>query len=252
MRPWRCGLMLWWAAWLAGCESDGGSGSAPPVASAPAVQTTPAPSDPNAFRVRFETTKGDFLVEVHPTWAPHGAERFRQLVEIGFYDDCAFFRVIDGFMAQFGINGDPQVHAQWADKNIPDDPVRQSNTRGMVTFAMTGMPNSRSTQLFINYGDNSFLDQQRFAPFGKVVEGMDVVESLYKGYGEGAPNGTGPNQMLLREQGNAYLKEKFPRLDYIKRAYLLQSEPAEPHSLPHTDADAPGDTPENTRENAPD
>jgi peptidyl-prolyl cis-trans isomerase A (cyclophilin A) len=174
------------------------------------------------FRVKFETSRGNFVIEVHPDWSPNGAARVKELVEAKYYDECRFFRVIDGFMAQFGMHGDPQTNAAWKEKTIKDDPVKESNTRGRVTFAMTGQPNSRTTQLFISYKDNSFLDGQRFAPFGEVVEGMDVVDKLYKDYGEGAPNGNGPSQARIAADGNKYLQEKFPRLDFIKTARIVE------------------------------
>jgi peptidyl-prolyl cis-trans isomerase A (cyclophilin A) len=176
---------------------------------------------PPTYTVKFETSKGDFIVAVHRDWAPAGADRFYNLVRMGYYDDVRFFRVISGFMAQVGINGDPALNAVWKDAAIKDDPVTQSNTRGRVTFAMRGTPNSRTTQIFINYANNSSLDQQRFAPFGEVIEGMEVVDSLYAGYGEGAPRGGGPDQGKIQSNGNAYLKMRFPKLDYIKRAYLI-------------------------------
>ncbi len=176
------------------------------------------------FRVKLETSKGDVVLEVHPEWAPNGAAQFKKAVEAKFYDECRFFRVLDGFMAQVGMNGDPAVHAKWTEESIKDDPVMASNTRGMVTFAQTSLPNSRTTQFFINFGDNSFLDRQRFAPFAKVVEGMDVVDKLYNGYGEGAPNGNGPSQGRIAAEGNDYLKERFPRLDYIKTARVVAAE----------------------------
>src|SRR5881409_4433300 len=172
---------------------------------------------PDSFRARFSTTKGDFVIAVHRAWAPHGTDRFYNLVRSGFYDGVRFFRVIPGFMAQFGIHGDPQVAAAWRDATIPDDPVRQHNTRGAVSFATAG-PGTRTTQLFINYGDNSRLDGMGFSPFGRVVEGMDVVDRLYGGYGEGAPRGRGPDQSTIQAQGNAYLERAFPELDYVKRA----------------------------------
>ena len=171
------------------------------------------------FRVKFETSAGDFVVEVHPDWAPKGAARFKELVEAKYYDECRFFRVIEGFMAQFGMNGDPEINAKWDKKEIQDDPVKQSNTRGRLTFAMSG-PNSRTTQLFINYRDNSRLDGQGFSPFGEVVEGMDVVDKLYNGYGEGAPQGNGPSQGRIARGGNKYLTDNFPRLDSIKTARI--------------------------------
>jgi len=175
---------------------------------------------PDTFRARFETSAGDFVIEVHRDWAPFGADRFYNLVKSGYYDDGRFFRVIAGFMAQFGIHGDPHVAAAWRDARIPDDPVRQHNTRGMVSFA-TGGPGTRTTQLFINYSDNSRLDGMGFSPFGRVVLGMDVVDRLYPGYGEGAPGGRGPAQGRLQAEGNAYLARDFPKLDWIKHATIL-------------------------------
>jgi peptidyl-prolyl cis-trans isomerase A (cyclophilin A) len=175
---------------------------------------------PETFRAKFTTTKGDFVIEVHRDWAPNGADRFYNLVKMGFFDDTRFFRAIDGFMVQFGISGDPAVAKKWQEQGIPDDPVKQSNKRGFVTFAQRGTPNTRGTQVFINYGDNSRLDPT-FAPFGQVVQGMEVVDSLYKGYGEGAPMGAGPDQGLIQAQGNAYLDSKFQKLDSIKHAEVI-------------------------------
>lgn len=177
---------------------------------------------PETFKVKFETSKGDFIMEVHREWSPNGADHFYELVQNKYYDGCKFFRVIDGFMAQFGMNGDPKVNAKWSDKTIKDDPVKQSNTRGMVSYGMTGQPNSRSTHLFINFGDNSQLDGARFAPFAKVVKGMEVVDSLYSGYGEGAPSGRGPSQGRIERDGNAYLEKSFPKLDFIKTARIVE------------------------------
>ena len=197
--------------------------TAPPTAGAalldPAQATSRAPA---LYRARFETTKGPFVVEVHREWAPRGADRFYNLVRAGFLDDVAFFRVISDFMVQFGINGEPRVSAAWREARIPDDPVRQSNTRGMVTFATSG-PDSRTTQVFINFKDNSRLDGMGFAPFGRVVEGLSVVDALYSGYGEGAPSGAGPSQGRLQAQGNAYLRAEFPKLDYVKTARLVKA-----------------------------
>jgi peptidyl-prolyl cis-trans isomerase A (cyclophilin A) len=170
--------------------------------------------EPGVFRVRFETTAGDFVVAVHPEWAPVGAERFRTLVAEGYYDGCRFFRVATGFVVQFGINGDPAVAARWSEKTILDDPVKQSNTPGMVSYAKTSDPNSRTTQIFINFADNSRLDARGFAPFGEVVEGMDVVRGINAEYGEA------PDQELIHAQGNAYLDREFPRLDHVKRAVI--------------------------------
>jgi len=169
------------------------------------------------FYVKFETTKGDFVVEVNPEWAPNGAAHVKELVEQKFYDGCGFFRNVPDFMVQFGMNGDPKVHAQWGEKTIKDDPVKRSNKRGFVTFAQTAALNSRSTQLFINHGDNSFLDGMRFAPIGVVVEGMTVVDSLHK-TGENPPE----TQGMIKDQGNAYLKQKYPQLDYIKTARIVE------------------------------
>ncbi len=175
---------------------------------------------PDRFRVRFETTKGSFVVEVTRAWAPRGADRFYNLVRARYYDDVAFFRVISGFMVQFGINGDPRVNAAWRVAPIPDDPVTQSNRRGMVTYAMAG-PDTRTTQLFVNFKDNTGLDSQGFAPFGRVVEGLTVVDSLYSGYGEGAPRGLGPDQGRAQAEGNGYLRGSFPKLDFVKTARVV-------------------------------
>jgi peptidyl-prolyl cis-trans isomerase A (cyclophilin A) len=176
---------------------------------------------PDRFLVRFETTKGPFVVEVTRAWAPRGADRFYNLVKAGYYDEVAFFRVISDFMVQFGIHGDPRVSAVWREARIPDDPVTQSNTRGMVTYATAG-PDTRTTQMFINFKDNSFLDSQGFAPFGRVVEGMSVVDSLYAGYGEGGPRGGGPDQGRAQAEGNAYIRGSFPKLDFVKTARLAK------------------------------
>jgi peptidyl-prolyl cis-trans isomerase A (cyclophilin A) len=174
---------------------------------------------PPTYKAKFDTSKGPFVIEVQRDWAPNGADRFYNLVKSGFYDNTRFFRVIPGFMVQFGINGDPSVAAAWRAANIKDDPVKQSNARGMVTFATAG-PNTRTTQVFVNFGNNDFLDGQGFSPFGKVVSGMDVVDALYSGYGEGAPAGQGPDQGLIQQQGNAYLEQGFPKLDYVKKATI--------------------------------
>jgi peptidyl-prolyl cis-trans isomerase A (cyclophilin A) len=183
----------------------------------PAAATEPAPA---TFKAMFTTSKGDFVIEVKREWAPKGADRFYNLVKLGFFDDVRFFRAIDGFMVQFGLNGDPTVNAKWRDARIDDDPVKQSNKRGYATFATSG-PNSRTTQMFINFADNGNLDAMGFAPFGKVVEGIEVVDSLYKGYGEGAPGGNGPEQGRIQAEGNAYLNQSFPKLDWVKTAKIL-------------------------------
>ena len=182
----------------------------------PAALNEPAPP---TYKVKFDTSKGAFVVEVHRDWAPNGADRFYNLVKNGFYDNARFFRVISGFMVQFGINGDPKVSSVWREARIKDDPVKQSNSRGMITFATAG-PNTRTTQVFINFGDNAGLDSQGFAPFGQVVSGMSVVDSLFNGYGEGAPSGQGPNQSRVQQEGNAYLTTQFAKLDFIKKATI--------------------------------
>ncbi|MFQ5654263.1 MAG: peptidylprolyl isomerase [Planctomycetota bacterium] len=176
---------------------------------------------PKTFKVKFATTKGDIVIEAHREWAPKGADRFFNLVKIGYFNDLAFFRVIKGFMAQFGIHGEGKVNAKWRLARIPDDKVKQSNTRGMISFATSG-PNSRTTQLFINYGDNARLDGMGFSPFARVVKGIEVVDKLYSGYGEGAPRGRGPAQGSIQTNGNEYLKNNFPKLDYIKTATIME------------------------------
>lgn len=201
-------------------SSDQNAGSPPP----PDTPGSPADSDgvptTGTYRVKFETTKGDFVVEVHRDWAPIGADHFYQLVKSGFYNDCRLFRVIDGFMVQFGIAGDPKVQARWRE-SLPDDPVKQSNQRGFITYAKTNDPNSRTTQVFINYGDNARLDADGFAPFGQVIEGMSVVDSFYSRYGEAASRA----QPRIQAEGNAFLDAKFPSLDSIIKASIVE-EPA--------------------------
>ena len=177
---------------------------------------------PDKFQVKFETTKGDFVMEVYRDWSPHGADRLYYLAKKGFYNDVRFFRVIEGFMAQFGYHGNPQVSKVWTGMTFPDDPPnQQSNLRGYVTFAKRGDPNSRSTNLFINLVDNAYLDNSGFTPLGKVIEGMTVVDQLYSGYGEGAPRGRGPDQGRIQAEGNEYLNKNFPKLDYIKKAEII-------------------------------
>jgi cyclophilin family peptidyl-prolyl cis-trans isomerase len=184
----------------------------------PAALTEQAPA---TYKARFDTNKGAFVVDVRREWAPVGADRFYNLVKSGFFDDSRFFRVISGFMVQFGINGNPQVSAPWRNAQIKDDPVKQSNKRGFITFATAG-PNSRTTQVFVNFGDNARLDAMGFAPFGQVSSGMDVVDQLYSGYGEGAPSGRGPNQGRIQAEGNAYLTKEFPSLDFVRKATIGQ------------------------------
>jgi len=174
---------------------------------------------PDSFRVRFTTSKGDFVVKVHRSWAPIGADRFYNLAKAGFYDDARVYRVLEGFMVQFGLNGDALVNAQWKNKVLVDDPVTESNKRGRMTFAKGG-PTSRTTEVFVNYRDNPSLDGRGFAPFGEVVEGMDVVDSFYSGYGDGPPRGEGPYQAQVQARGNAYLDAQFPLLDRIEKAVI--------------------------------
>lgn len=211
-----CGLGLAALACGGSGRSNGGSAAASPLLN-PAMLNETAPA---VYRASFETSKGVFVIEVRREWAPEGADRFYNLVKGGFYDGVRFFRVLSGFVAQFGIHGDPKVAAAWREERIPDDPVRQSNTRGYVTFATAG-PNTRTTQAFISYGDNSRLDGMGFAPFGRVVEGMEVVDALYAGYGEGPPRGQGPNQGRIQAEGNAYLESEFPQLDSVVKATIV-------------------------------
>ena len=171
---------------------------------------------PDKYKAKFDTSAGVFVIEVTRAWAPLGADRFYNLVKNGFYDDVRFFRVLDGFMAQFGMNGDPAIQGVWGKTNFTDDPVKESNKRGYVTFAKTGAPNSRSTQVFINFVDNSSLDKQGFAPFGRVTDGMNVVDKLYSGYGRDNV----PDQGRITTEGNAYLMKSYPKLDYIKKATI--------------------------------
>ena len=208
-------------ALLAACGKRGGQPQQPPAATgAAALSPTLDPRSaellgaaPARFRARFETSAGTFVIEVTRAWAPRGADRLYNLVGHGFYDGARFFRVVPGFVVQFGISGDPAVSARWRAATIPDDPVTQHNTRGAVTFATAG-PDTRTTQLFINYAHNERLDGMGFAPVGRVVEGMDVVDRIYPGYGEA------PDQGVLETAGNAYLRATFPRLDSVTRATI--------------------------------
>ena len=198
-------------------------GDAPPAADLELLQRPDDPAfggpGPDRFRVRLQTTKGDMVLEVDRAWAPHGADRFHALVRNGFYDDIAFFRVIDGFIAQFGMHGTPPVAAAWAGASIPDDLPARSNTRGTVAFAMRG-PNTRTSQAFINLADNPSLDGQGFAPFGQIVEGMEVADALHSGYGEMPPQGGGPAPGFILRGGNDWLRTEYPRLDFIRRATI--------------------------------
>ena len=176
---------------------------------------------PDTFQVRFETSKGPFTVEVVRDWAPRGADRFYELVHDKFFDDARFFRVVKGFVVQFGIHKDPEVSARWRQLQFVDDPVKQSNKRGYLSYATSG-PNTRTTQVFINLADNARLDARGFAPFGRVTEGMEVVDKLYAGYGDSPPMGYyGPDQNKIEAEGNAYLERSFPRLDSVKTARVV-------------------------------
>jgi peptidyl-prolyl cis-trans isomerase A (cyclophilin A) len=192
---------------------------------------------PETYQVKFVTTRGDFVLTVHRDWAPLGADRFYTLVKHHFYDNASFFRTIPSFVVQFGISAYPQVSKPWITATIKDDPVTQTNKRGTITFA-TGGANTRTTQVFINLGDNSRLDKDGFAPFGEVTEGMDVVDAFYGGYGDGPPRGSGPDQDQIQKQGKPYLDLGWPKLDSIKTATLLTaagavtSKPAAPKKQP--------------------
>jgi peptidyl-prolyl cis-trans isomerase A (cyclophilin A) len=188
---------------------------------APAISTHQGPA-PDVFMVKFDTSKGPVVVEVHRDWAPHGADHLYDLVKLHFYDGNRFFRVHRNFVVQFGINGDPATNNLWASGTLPDDPVKQSNTIGTLTYAAASGPNTRTTQLFFNLKDNSdSLDATGFAPIGKVITGLDIVESLYGGYGDmPSQGGHGPDPTLIQAQGNAYLDSHFPRLDYINKATI--------------------------------
>jgi peptidyl-prolyl cis-trans isomerase A (cyclophilin A) len=207
-----------------GTASKTGTAAARPSLLNPASLRAKAPE---MFKAEFMTTKGDFVIEVHRDWSPHGADRFYNLVKAGFFDGVSFFRVHPGFMVQFGVSGKPAIAKAWENANIPDDPVMGSNKRGFVTYAMSSAPNSRATQLFINFKDNAFLDPQHFAPFGEVISGMDVVDMLYSGYGEiPAMGGKGPDPDKIEAEGDAYLLKNFPMIDNIKTAKMLPAEPA--------------------------
>lgn len=173
---------------------------------------------PATFKAEFETTQGVFVVDVTREWSPNGADRFYNLVKNGFFDGVKFFRVVPGFVVQFGIHGDPALAGKWLSSNIPDDKVVSSNKRGFLTYAKSSAPNSRSTQLFINLADNTRLDTMGFSPFGKIIRGMEVVDKLYGGYGEGLTRLQGE----IAEQGNKFLEENFPKLDAIKRARIVK------------------------------
>ncbi len=184
------------------------AGAPPAALLKPEAATATAPA---TFKAVFDTTKGKFVIEAHRDWSPTGVDRFYNLIKIGYFDNVSFFRIKKDFMVQFGIHGHPKVNAAWSKAQIKDDPPKGSNTRGMVTFAKTGLPNSRTTQIFVNYGNNLRLDGMGFAPFGKIVDGMKVLDALYDGYGLGL----GKQQGRIQSDGNAFLAEKYPKVDYI-------------------------------------
>lgn len=191
------------ALWLCGCHKE-----------APKVVV------PDVFRVKFETTQGDFTVEAIKAWAPHGVERFHELVRMRYFDQGRFFRVVPGFVAQFGVHRDFNVHAVWREMFIVDDPPNQKNLRGTLAFAKSG-PNTRATEIFINLADNKTLDDEYFVPFARVAEGMDVVDRFYSGYGEMRPQGKDIDPGRVEVETNEYLTQRFPRLDYIKKTTFL-------------------------------
>jgi peptidyl-prolyl cis-trans isomerase A (cyclophilin A) len=176
---------------------------------------------PDVFRVKFTTTQGDFVVEANRTWAPRGVDRFHELVNMRYFDENRFFRVVPGFVAQFGVNKDYDIHDRWRKYFILDDPPKEKNLRGTLAFAQSD-PNTRATEIFINLADNAALDAQNFVPFAKVVSGVDVIDKFYSGYGELMPEGKYIDPNRLENGTNAYLEPHFPRLDYIRRAVFLK------------------------------
>jgi peptidyl-prolyl cis-trans isomerase A (cyclophilin A) len=176
---------------------------------------------PEAFKIKFETTKGDFIVEATRAWAPRGVDRFHELLRMRYFDEGRFFRVVPGFVAQFGVHRDYDVHDRWRKYFIVDDPPKEKNKRGTLAFAQSG-PNTRATEIFINLADNAILDEQGFVPFGRVVQGMEVVDSLYSGYGELMPEGKYIDPGRVENATNAYLVPRFPMLDYIKRTTFVK------------------------------
>ncbi|MBV8882048.1 MAG: peptidylprolyl isomerase [Planctomycetaceae bacterium] len=178
------------------------------------------PQAPAEFKVKLETSRGDLLIKVVRDWAPKGADRFHALVKAGYYDECRFYRVLPKSIAQFGIHGTPATASKWKEQPIDDDPVKQKNLRGRLTFAKGG-PNSRTTNLFLNLRDHADFDSQGFAPIGEVVDGMEVADQLFV-TGEGAPRGRGPSQKRIYEEGNKWLEKDFKDLDYVKKATVIE------------------------------
>ncbi len=193
------------------CSGGGGTSSTEEFAPVPNEKA------PDHFKVRFDTSKGNILIQVERDWAPIGADRFYTLVKTGYLNGDRFFRVVPNFITQFGISPDPKLTARWRQANLKDEPVRENNVRGTLVFAKTAMPNTRSTQLYFNTADNvASLDSQGFAPFGRVIDGMNVVDQIYSGYGDQ------PQQPRIEAEGNAYLEKEFPKLDYIKTASIVE------------------------------
>jgi len=184
------------------------------------VPANPKETAPETYNVRFDTSIGEFVIKVTRAWAPNGADRFYNLVKNGFYDEARFFRAVPNFMVQFGLHANPTVTKVWQSARIAPDKVTQSNRKGFITFAMGATPDTRTTQVFINFRNNTNLDSMGFAPFGEVVSGIEVVDKIYTGYGEGAPRGGGPPQGRVAAEGNAYLTKSFPKMDFIKTATI--------------------------------
>jgi peptidyl-prolyl cis-trans isomerase A (cyclophilin A) len=207
-------LLVLLAALLAGCSTPPATEKKEPAKKAE------KPKPPESYRVKLETTKGDIVIEVTRAWSPYGADHFYELVAAGFYDNVKFHRVLKKFIAQFGINGDPNTDRLYANLKIPDDPPKEKNRRGTVAFAKLG-PNSRTTEVFINLANNAMLDTTGFTPFGKIVEGMEVADQLAYVYGELQPKGGGPDPTKIHLIGNKYLDSQYPRLDAIKKATIL-------------------------------
>jgi peptidyl-prolyl cis-trans isomerase A (cyclophilin A) len=205
------------SAVLLGCGSHAATSA--PGAPAPQAAARQPDQAPDVYRARISTSKGPVEIEVHRSWAPLAADRFHELVRSGYYSDARFYRVVPGFVVQFGMAADPDVYAAWQTRPLKDEPARRSNTRGAVCFTGSAASDSRTTHVFINLADNPFLDTSS-APFGQVISGMQVVDSLYAGYGEHAPMGTGPEQQRLWREGNRYLAAEFPNLDYILQIVL--------------------------------
>ncbi|MFT5086636.1 MAG: peptidyl-prolyl cis-trans isomerase A (cyclophilin A) [Candidatus Latescibacterota bacterium] len=203
-------VLSWTLLLAAGCGSDDGMGKLNKEALMEPTSEVMKEEGPAEYTVIFETTAGEFELTVNRDWAPRGADRFYNLVKNGYYNEQRFFRVVPGFVVQWGMSGDPELTKQWQGAQILDDPVKESNTRGRITFAATNSPNSRTSQVFINLGDNTNLDGMRFAPFGEVTKGMEVVDQITAEYGQQ------PDQGSIGTRGNEYLEESFPNLDYIK------------------------------------